>query len=160
MLPYRIGFGYDLHRLVEGRKLVLGGVEIPFELGLLGHSDADCLTHAIADGLLGAMGLEDIGCHFPDTAPANKDINSQAILKWVVMKIEEHGYRIGNVDSTIIAEDPKMGPHIKEMKVVLAKTMGIMGEQIGIKATTHEKTGPIGAREAISAYAVCLIVKS
>lgn len=159
MSPFRIGFGYDLHRLVPDRDLILGGVKIPFELGLLGHSDADCLSHAIADAILGASGLPDIGHYFPDTSSQHKDMDSQNILKKAIQEAQVDGYQVVNIDSTLIAETPKIGPHIESMKNVLAESLGINVSQIGIKATTHEKTGPIGAREAIAAYAVCLLSK-
>lgn len=157
MQPFRIGFGYDLHRLVEGRRLVLGGIEIPHDKGLLGHSDADCLSHAIADAILGAAGLPDIGHFFPDTDPVHKDMDSQEILKRVQKEIDALGYTISNIDCTVIAEAPKLALYQDLMKEKMAVSLGIQVSQIGIKATTNEKTGPIGAQEAIAAYAVCLL---
>lgn len=159
MCPFRIGFGYDLHRLVQGRDLILGGLKIDHTHGLLGHSDADVLSHAIADAMLGAAGLRDIGFYFPDTDLQYKGIDSQFLLKECVTRIKQLGWNVVNIDSTIIAEAPKMNPHFNSMKVVLAKTLSIKPEVIGIKATTNEKTGAIGAHEAIAAYAVCLLLK-
>lgn len=159
MQPFRIGFGYDLHRLVEGRKLILGGVEIPHDKGLLGHSDADCLSHAVADALLGAAGLRDIGHFFPDTDPACKDMDSQEILKRAQKEIAVLGYTIANIDCTVIAEAPKLAVYQKLMKEKIAEALQIEVSHIGIKATTNEGTGAIGAREAIAAYAVCLLVR-
>ena len=138
-LPYRIGFGYDIHRLVENRKLVLGGVEIPSDLGLEGHSDADCLTHALADAILGACGLPDIGHQFPNTDPEIEGIDSQLILKKSAELAAEKGYQVGNIDSCIIAEKPKIAPYIDPMKAVIGATLGLGADQIGIKATTQEK---------------------
>lgn len=160
MLPFRVGFGYDLHRLVEGRKLILGGVNIPHSKGLLGHSDGDCLAHAIADAILGAAGLSDIGHFFPDTDPIHKDMDSQEILKRAQKEVFNLGYTISNIDSTIIAEEPKIAPYKELMKQKMAKSLGIELFQIGIKATTNEKIGPIGAREAIAAHAVCLLTRA
>lgn len=157
MLPFRIGFGYDLHRLVEGRKLVLGGIEIAHNKGLLGHSDADCLSHAIADAILGAAGLPDIGHFFPNTDPACKDMDSQEILKRAQKEVFKLGYVIANIDSTIVAEEPKLVPYQNLMKKKIADSLGIESSQVGIKATTNEKTDSIGAGEAIAAYAVCLL---
>lgn len=160
MSPFRIGFGYDTHRLVEGRALILGGVNIPHHKGLLGHSDADCLAHAIADALLGAAGLPDIGHFFPDADPKYKDMDSQEILKKVKKKVQDLGFELINIDTTILAEKPQLAPHMNLMKAKLAKTLEIEASQIGIKATTTEQTGPIGAEEAIAAYAVCLLEKT
>lgn len=160
MQPFRIGFGYDLHRLIENRKLVLGGIEIPHSKGLLGHSDADCLSHAIADAILGAAGLPDIGHFFPDTDPLNKDMNSQDILKRAQKEISELGYTIANIDSTIVAEAPKLAPYQSLMRQKMADSLSIEPSQIGIKATTNEKVDAIGAEKAIAAYAVCLLARA
>ena len=157
--PYRIGFGYDIHRLVPGRKLILGGVEIPGDMGLDGHSDADCLSHAIADAILGACGLPDIGHQFPNTDPTLQGINSQVILKKARDLASGKGYHVGNVDCCIIAETPKISPYIAEMKEILGKTMDLPSDCIGIKATTQEKLGALGAGEGIAAQAVCLLYK-
>jgi 2-C-methyl-D-erythritol 2,4-cyclodiphosphate synthase len=156
-LPYRIGFGYDIHRLVPDRPLILGGVEIPSELGLEGHSDADCLTHAIADDILGACGLPDIGHQFPNTDPAIAGINSQIILKKAAELAAMKGYQLGNVDSCIIAEKPKVAAYVEEMKTTLAETLNIPVDRIGIKATTQEGIGSLGAGVGIAAHAVCLL---
>lgn len=153
----RIGHGYDIHRLAPGRKCILGGVEIPSDAGLEGHSDADCLTHAICDSLLGAAGLADIGHHFPNTDERYRDIDSQKLLDQVVSLISAEGYRIQNVDTTLIAEQPKIQAHIPAMKARLSTTLGISPSRIGIKATTNEKAGSIGRGEAIAAHAVCLL---
>ena len=153
----RIGHGYDVHRLVEGRKLVLGGVEIPHTLGLLGHSDADVLTHAIMDALLGAAGLGDIGKHFPDTDGSYKDIDSQILLKRVCQLLWEKKYAVVNLDATVIAQKPKIGPYIPQMVKTLAKNMNIDSSRINIKATTEEHLGFTGREEGISAHCVCLI---
>lgn len=159
MHPFRIGFGYDIHRLVEGRQLILGGIEIPHNKGLLGHSDADCLSHAIADAILGAAGLSDIGHFFPDTDLANKDIDSQKILKKAQNEVFHKGYAIVNIDSTIIAEAPKLAPYMEDMKNKIASSLEINPSQIGIKATTNERIGPLGAQEAIAVHAVCLLTR-
>ncbi len=156
--PYRIGFGYDIHRLVAGRPLVLGGVEIESELGLEGHSDADCLTHAMADAILGACGQRDIGHHFPNVDPGIEGINSQVILKTSVAIARKKGYHIGNIDTCIIAEKPKIGPYLDRMKSTLAATLGVAPDCIGIKATTSEKLGSLGASKGIAAHAVCLLL--
>ncbi|MBH53820.1 MAG: 2-C-methyl-D-erythritol 2,4-cyclodiphosphate synthase [Opitutaceae bacterium] len=156
---YRIGIGYDIHRLVPNRKLVLGGVEIPSELGLDGHSDADCLTHAIADAILGACALPDIGNQFPNTDPDITGINSQIILKKAQEIASKSGFQVGNLDASIIAEKPKISPYINEMKSVLADTLRISTDQIGIKATTQEKIGALGAAEGIAAHAVCTVYR-
>ena len=158
-LPFRIGFGYDIHRFASDRRLVLGGVDIPSELGLEGHSDADCLTHAIADAILGACGLADIGHQFPNTDASIEGIDSQIILKKAADLAAEKGYEIGNIDSCIIAEKPKISPHIDAMKEVLSKTLTIPVDSIGIKATTQERIGALGAGEGIAAHAVCLLNK-
>ncbi len=155
----RIGSGYDIHRFAEGRRLVLGGVEIPHNRGLDGHSDADCLTHALADAILGALGLPDIGHFFPNTDPACKDMNSQDILKRATVEAQQRGYRIGNADMVIIAEEPKIAPHVDAMKRVLAESMQCDISEVGLKATTNEKIGDIGRGAGIAAHAVVLLVK-
>jgi len=155
----RIGIGFDVHQLVPGRKLVLGGVEIPFEKGLLGHSDADVLVHAINDALLGACALGDIGKHFPDTDPQFKDISSLILLSRVKNLLRERGYKVSNVDSVVCAQRPKLAPYIDEMRRNIADTLEIDVEQISIKATTTEGLGFEGRGEGISAQAVCLIEK-
>lgn len=153
----RIGHGYDVHRLVEGRKLILGGVDIPHSTGLLGHSDADVLIHAIMDALLGAAGLGDIGRHFPDNNPDYKDISSITLLEKVSSLLEEHLLAISNIDATVIAERPKLMPYIEEMRSNIAKALSIDIARINIKATTEEKLGFTGSLEGISAHAVCLL---
>ena len=155
----RIGFGYDVHKLVEGRDLWLGGVKIDYSKGLLGHSDADVLIHAICDALLGAANMRDIGYHFPDTSDETLDMDSKLILKEVVRLIGEKGYRFGNVDATICAERPKLNPHVPAMQQCLAEIIGTDIDNISIKATTTERLGFTGRQEGISAYAVCLIEK-
>ena len=154
---FRIGMGYDVHKLVEGRKLILGGIEIPHTMGLLGHSDADVLIHAICDALLGAANMRDIGYHFPDTSADTLDMDSKVILKKVIELIATKGYKVGNIDATVCAEHPKLNPHVPAMKACLAKVMGCDEDQISIKATTTEKLGFTGREEGISAYAVALI---
>lgn len=156
---FRIGMGYDVHKLVEGRKLILGGIEIPHTMGLLGHSDADVLIHAICDALLGAANMRDIGYHFPDTSADTLDMDSKVILKKVIELIATKGYKVGNIDATVCAEHPKLNPHVPAMKACLAKVMGCDEDQISIKATTTEKLGFTGREEGISAYAVALIYK-
>ena len=153
----RVGIGYDIHRLVSGQKLVLGGVSIAHKKGLLGHSDADVLVHAICDALLGAAGLGDIGNHFPDTDPQYKGISSLKLLSKACHLMAEKGFQIVNLDSTIFAEEPKIGPHRREMQTILAKTMNINESQINIKATTTEGLGVIGKGEGISAMCIALI---
>ena len=153
----RVGIGYDVHRLVANRKLVLGGVEISYHLGLLGHSDADVLTHAIIDAILGAAALGDIGTHFPDTDARYKDMDSLIFLREVAAKIRQVGYRIKNVDSTVIAQRPKLAPHIPHMRTTLAETLDISVAQIGIKATTSEELGIVGEGKAIVAQAVACL---
>ena len=155
----RIGHGYDVHRLVECRDLILGGVTIPYEKGLLGHSDADVLSHAIADSLLGAAGKKDIGFHFPDTNPMYRGISSLLLLEKVMQILNEDGYHIGNIDCTIIAQAPKLAPYIDEMKNNIAKALNMSTNDINIKATTEEKLGFTGRKEGISAHAVSLIEK-
>lgn len=154
----RIGMGYDVHRLTEGRPLILGGVEIPYEKGLLGHSDADVLLHAIMDALLGAAALGDIGAHFPDTDPAYKGISSLRLLEHVGQLLEENNYVIGNIDATIIAQRPKMAPHIPAMREHVARVLGISLDQVNIKATTEEGLGFTGTGEGISSQAVCALL--
>lgn len=154
----RVGMGYDVHRLVEDRKLILGGVEIPYEKGLLGHSDADVLLHAIMDALLGAAALGDIGKHFPDTDPAYKGISSIKLLEHVGKLLEEQNYVVGNIDATIIAQRPKMAPHIPQMRANVAKALQIEESQINIKATTEEGLGFTGTGEGISSQAICALI--
>ena len=156
----RVGFGFDVHRLVPDRELWIGGILIPFERGLLGHSDADVLIHAICDALLGAANMRDIGYHFPDTSDETLGMDSKIILKKTIALIAIKGYRLGNIDATICAERPKMNPHIPEMQQCLADVIGCDPDQISIKATTTERLGFAGREEGISAYAVALIEKS
>ena len=158
-MKIRTGFGYDVHKLVEGRELWLGGIKLDYELGLLGHSDADVLIHAICDALLGAANMRDIGYHFPDTSADTLDIDSKILLKKTVDLIATKGYKIGNIDATICAERPKINPHVPNMKACLAQVMGIDEDDISIKATTTERLGFTGREEGISAYAVVLIEK-
>lgn len=153
----RIGMGYDVHRLVEGRPLVMGGVIIPYELGLLGHSDADVLLHAISDALLGAAALGDIGKHFPDTDPAYKGISSMLLLEKVGKLLEENMFFIENIDATIIAQAPKMRPYIDQMRANVAGALGISADQVNVKATTEEGLGFTGEGKGISAQAVCML---
>ena len=155
----RIGQGYDVHKLVEGRKLILGGVEIPYEKGLLGHSDADVLTHAIMDALLGAAGLGDIGQHFPDTDPAYAGADSLRLLAAVGEKLAVAGWKVGNIDSTIIAQRPKLAPYLPKMRENLARMLAISPEQINVKATTEEGMGFTGTGDGMAAQAVALLVK-
>ena len=159
-MKMRIGMGYDVHCLTEDRKLILGGVDIPYEKGLLGHSDADVLLHAIMDALLGAAALGDIGKHFTDTDPAYKGISSVELLKHVGGLLAEHGYRIGNIDATIIAQRPKMAPHIQAMRENTAKALNIDVDQINIKATTEEGLGFTGEGLGIASNAICMIEKA
>ena len=153
----RIGHGYDVHRLVEGRDLILGGVKIDFELGLLGHSDADVLLHAVSDALLGAAGLGDIGRHFPDTDPKYKGADSRVLLRHVVKLVVEHGYRISNVDVTMIAQKPKLKDHIPQMVRNIAADLEIPETRVNVKATTEEKLGFTGTMEGLRCHAVCLL---
>ena len=153
----RVGIGYDIHRLAAGRRLVLGGVEIPFDRGIDGHSDADALLHAIMDALLGAAGLGDIGQHFPPGDPLYKDASSLALLARVAAFLSSVGYTVGNVDATVVAERPRLAPHIPEMRRRIASTLAIPEESVGVKATTNEGLGPLGANEGIAAWAVALI---
>ena len=155
----RVGIGYDVHKLVEGRKLILGGVEIPYEKGLLGHSDADVMLHAVMDALLGAAALGDIGLHFPDTDPKYKGASSIKLLEHVGRLLEENGYVIENIDATIIAQRPKMRPHIDQMRENMAKALKIDVDQINVKATTEEGLGFTGSGEGISSQAICAIEK-
>ncbi|MBW4764660.1 2-C-methyl-D-erythritol 2,4-cyclodiphosphate synthase [Prevotella salivae] len=155
----RVGMGFDVHKLVEDRDLWLGGIKIDHSMGLLGHSDADVLLHAVSDALLGAANMRDIGFHFPDTSDKTLDMDSKIILKRVVELIGEKGYRVGNIDATICAERPKINPHVPAMKACMASVMGIDEDQISIKATTTERLGFTGREEGMSAYAVCLIEK-
>lgn len=158
-MKVRIGFGYDVHCLVEGRDLWLGGVKIEHEKGLLGHSDADVLIHAICDAILGAANMRDIGFHFPDTAGEYKNIDSKLLLKKVNLLIISKGYRIGNIDATVCAERPKINPHIPSMQTILAEILETDIDNISIKATTSEKMGFVGREDGVTAYAVALIEK-
>ena len=153
----RIGHGYDVHRLVEGRDLILGGVNIPHKTGLLGHSDADVLTHAVMDALLGAAAMGDIGKLFPDSDPAYKGADSLLLAREISRRITAAGYRIGNIDATVIAEAPKLAPHIPQMRENLARALGIAVEDINVKATTEERLGFTGEELGIAAHAVCLL---
>ena len=153
----RIGHGYDVHKLAEDRKLILGGVEIPWEKGLLGHSDADVLTHALMDALLGAAALGDIGKLFPDNDPAYEGADSVVLLRMVAALLREHGYRIGNVDCTVIAQRPKLAPHIQRMREILAEAMSVSVERVSVKATTEEGLGFSGEGLGIAAHAVALL---
>lgn len=159
MTDMRVGHGYDVHRLTENRRLILGGVDIPYEKGLLGHSDADVLAHAVMDALLGAAGLGDIGKHFPDTDPAYAGADSLELLKHVAALLGERGWSIGNVDATILAQRPKLAPHIPTMVQNLAAAMGIEPERVNVKATTEEGLGFTGAGEGMAANAVALIFR-
>ena len=159
MTNIRTGIGYDVHQLVEGRDLFLGGVKIDHAMGLLGHSDADVLIHAICDALLGAANMRDIGYHFPDTSDDTLGMDSKVILKQVVALIATKGYQLVNIDATVCAERPKLNPHIPAMQACLANVMGCDADQVSIKATTTEKLGFTGRQEGISAYAVCLVEK-
>lgn len=156
----KIGFGYDLHRLVEGRKLILAGVEIPYEKGLLGHSDADVLAHAIMDAILGALALGDIGRHFPDTSKDYKDANSMELMKRVYGMMRERGYEIGNIDALIIAQKPKMAPYVEQMRMVVATLLNTDRECVNIKATTTEGLNAEGRGEAISSQVAVLLQKT
>ena len=153
----RIGHGYDVHRLVEGRDLILGGVKIDYEKGLLGHSDADVLLHAVSDALLGAAGLGDTGKHFPDTDPAYKGADSLELLRIVAQRVKEAGYRVSNVDVTMIAQKPKLKDHIPQMVKNIAEAIGIGADRVNVKATTEEKLGFTGTGEGMSCHAVCLL---
>ena len=155
----QVGIGYDVHRLTENRNLILGGVKIPWEKGLLGHSDADVLIHAIMDALLGAAALGDIGQHFPDTDPAYEGISRVKLLEHVASLVEKKGYGVGNIDAVIIAQKPKMAPHIPQMKENIAKALHMESDCLNIKATTEEKLGFTGREEGIASQAVCLLYK-
>lgn len=153
----RIGHGYDVHRLVEGRDLILGGVKLNYPMGLDGHSDADVLLHAVSDALLGAAGLGDIGLHFPDTDPRYKGADSLRLLEVVGEKVKERGFRVGNIDVTMIAQKPKLRPHIPAMQENIAKALGIDPGRVNVKATTEERLGFTGRQEGMSCHAVCLL---
>ena len=155
----RIGNGYDIHKLVTDRPLILGGIEIPHSAGLLGHSDADVLIHAIMDALLGALGMGDIGHYFPPTDPKWKGANSKMLMERVAEIITSAGWEIGNIDSTVVAEQPKLKPHLKTMRSTIAKVLKIDSDRVSIKATTNEELGPVGRQEGICAYAVVLLTK-
>ncbi len=156
----RVGEGWDVHQLVEGRKLILGGVDIPYEKGLLGHSDADALLHAITDALFGAAGLGDIGRHFPDTDPAFKGADSSVLLTEAAARVRAAGWQIANVDSTIVAQAPKMAPHIPAMRVRIADLLALSADQVNVKAKTAEKLGPVGEGKSIEARAVVRLLRS
>ncbi len=160
MSPFRIGFGYDTHRLVPDRPLMLGGIEIPHHLGLLGHSDADVLLHAICDALLGALNLRDIGFHFPDTDPQWKGTDSRTFLRESYRLVQEKGYQLGNLDATLIAEKPKLNPHIPAMQAAIAAELGVDADLISLKATTHEKTDAVGREESMIVHAVVLLMQN
>ncbi|MGL4911703.1 MAG: 2-C-methyl-D-erythritol 2,4-cyclodiphosphate synthase [Romboutsia sp.] len=155
----RVGLGYDVHKLVEGRKLIIGGVDVPHETGLLGHSDADVLVHAVMDSILGALGLADIGKHFPDTDERYKGADSIKLLEFVYNLIREKGYAIGNIDCTIIAQSPKMAPHITNMRINIAKALNTDISNINVKATTEEGLGFTGTKQGIASQSICLLVK-
>jgi len=157
MNEIRVGHGFDVHAFAANRKLIVGGVDIPYEFGLAGHSDADVLLHAISDALLGAAGLSDIGRHFPDSNAAFAGIDSRILLRRVAEQLRERGWRVGNVDATVIAQAPKMAPHIARMTAHIADDLGIASERVNVKATTTEKLGFTGRGEGIAAEAVCLI---
>ena len=156
----RIGHGYDVHRLVAGRKLILGGVDIPHDLGLLGHSDADVLLHALSDAILGAIGEGDIGRHFPDTDPAFKGADSIKLLQQVMALADGKGFRIGNVDATVVAQRPKLAPFIQQMRLNVARALSCEEERVNVKATTTEELGFAGRGEGIAAYAVALLERN
>lgn len=153
----RIGHGYDVHRLVPGRKCIIGGVDIPHEAGLDGHSDADVLVHAVMDALLGALALGDIGQHFPDTDPRYKGADSMALLRHVAALVGEAGYRLGNLDATVLAQAPRLAPHIDAMRANIAAALGCRVGRVSVKATTEEKLGFTGAKQGIAAHCVCLL---
>ncbi|MBE6693318.1 MAG: 2-C-methyl-D-erythritol 2,4-cyclodiphosphate synthase [Ruminococcaceae bacterium] len=158
MIEYRIGHGYDVHRLVPNRKLIVGGVDIPFDRGLLGHSDADVLTHAVMDAVIGALSLGDIGKLFPDNDESYKDADSILLAKQVCAVMKERGYKVGNIDATVIAQAPKMSPHIENMRGNIADAFDIDISNVSVKATTEEKLGFTGTGEGISAHAVCILL--
>ena len=157
MVKMRIGHGYDVHRFCEGRPLFLGGIEVPHEKGLLGHSDADVLLHAVCDALLGAAALGDIGKHFPDNDASFKNIDSKLLLQRTVALLDEKGYEVGNIDTTVIAQRPKLAPYIKDMKNCIANICRVEPDRVNVKATTEEKLGFTGREEGISAHCVCII---
>ena len=159
-IPFRVGTGFDVHQLVVGRALIMGGVTIPYERGLLGHSDADVLLHAVADALLGAAALGDIGKHFPDTDPAHSGADSRVLLRTVVKRVLESGWRVGNIDATIIAQTPKMAPHIAQMRANIAADCGVELDCISVKATTTEQLGFTGRGEGIAAQASALLARN
>jgi 2-C-methyl-D-erythritol 2,4-cyclodiphosphate synthase len=159
-MTMRVGTGYDVHRLVEGRKLIIGGVEIPYQRGLLGHSDADVLLHAVCDALLGAAGLGDIGKHFPDSDQRYKGISSLKLLRETAQLLSEKGFRVNNIDATIVAEQPKMAPHIPRMAAGIAAAVGVDLAAVNVKATTTEGLGFAGRGEGVAAYAACTIVSA
>lgn len=159
MADIRIGHGYDVHKLTENRKLIIGGVDIPHRLGLLGHSDADVLTHAVMDAMLGALALGDIGKHFPDTDPQYAGVDSIQLLRHVTAIIQKEGWQLGNLDATILAQAPKMAPHIMQMRKRLSVAIGCDISQISVKATTEEKLGFTGSEEGIAAHCVCLLCR-
>ncbi len=156
---FKVGFGYDIHRISETRKLILGGIHVPFQFGLEGHSDADVLSHAIADAIFGALGLPDIGHFFPPGDEKWRDMDSQVILRKAHFEAERLGYAISNIDSTLVAEAPKIGPYIPRMKGAIGTSLGIAPAQIGIKATTNEGLGPLGKGEGMAAYATALVYR-
>jgi 2-C-methyl-D-erythritol 2,4-cyclodiphosphate synthase len=160
MMDFRVGQGFDVHALVPGRKLILGGIEIPFERGLLGHSDADVLLHAITDALLGAAALGDIGAMFPDTDEQNRGADSRALLREVARRVRDAGWRVGNIDATVIAERPKIAPHVEAMREAIAECTGVERLAISVKGKTMEKLGALGRGEGIAAQAVVLLVRS
>jgi len=159
-MKVRVGFGFDVHQLREGRPCILGGIEITHHKGPFGHSDADVLIHAICDALLGAANLRDIGYHFPDTSSEFKSVDSKLLLKKVVELVRSKGYELGNTDTTLVLEHPKINPHIERMRTTLSEVMGVEEDDISIKATTNEKMGFIGREEGVTAYAVVVITKS
>lgn len=158
-MQFKVGIGYDVHQLKEGETFTLGGIVIPHSKGAIGHSDADVLLHTISDALLGAANLGDIGTHFPDTDAIYKGIDSKVLLKKVAELLKDNGYKIGNIDSTVCLQQPKIKPHIPAMKSAIAETLSLSIEQVSVKATTTEKLGFVGREEGVSAYAVCLIEK-
>lgn len=159
MVDIRVGFGVDVHRLQEGYKLIIGGVELPAAFGAVGHSDADVLLHAICDALLGALNLRDIGYHFSDTDPQYRGIDSTILLENVMKLVWEKGFRVGNIDCTVILEKPKVNPHIEEMQRIIARILNVETDRISLKATTHERVDSFGEGRAVKAYATCLVIK-
>lgn len=158
MVDIRVGFGVDVHRLQEGYKLIVGGVELPSSFGAVGHSDADVLLHAICDALLGALNLRDIGYHFSDTDPQYRGIDSTILLENVMKLVQEKGFRVGNIDCTVVLEKPKVNPHIEEMQCIIARILKVETDRISLKATTHEKVDSFGEGRAVKAYATCLVI--